>query len=104
MVSKRFAHVRACITRPSIIIHCAREPLIGWTSTVSAAGAVAFPLQLGTSRIYPQKNTLTIDFIPADIVSNAIIMLTAYTGQAPKQPTFPIYHLASSGTNPCTLW
>jgi hypothetical protein len=42
--------IRVCVTRPSMITQCSLEPMIGWTDTVSAVGANAFPFILGVSR------------------------------------------------------
>jgi len=35
------------INRPSIIINCAREPIVGWCDSIAAAGASAFPAGMG---------------------------------------------------------
>jgi hypothetical protein len=40
-----------------------------------------------------------LDFIPGDLVSNAILVSTAYSASLPES-TFKIYHNASSVTNP----
>lgn len=42
--------LRVVINRPSLIIHCAKEPVVGWTDTVSAVGTVIFPLSMGFAR------------------------------------------------------
>ena len=85
------------INRPSMIVHCSKEPFVGWTDTVSACGIVAFPLWMGMMQsIYLPDGPR--DMITADLVSNAIIVTTAYTAQQPY-PLFKIYHNASSVQN-----
>lgn len=90
--------LRTVINRPSLIIHCAKEPFVGWTDTVSAVGTVVFPLSMGfiKNAYIPQGYR---DIIPADYVSNAVVASTAYIGQQPG-PCFQIYHNSSTVANP----
>lgn len=97
--------VRTVISRPSGIIACAMEPLIGWTDTVSAGGAVGFPLAMGIQRNFHSREG-PADVIPADIVSNAILAITAHAGRLPT-PELTIFHMASSVAKPVrinTFW
>jgi fatty acyl-CoA reductase len=70
-------NIRLVINRPSIIIGCCREPIIGWCDSVAAAGVVIFPSAMGISSNYHVKDVKT-DLIPADIVTNSILVTTAY--------------------------
>jgi hypothetical protein len=72
-------NIRLVINRPSIIINCSREPLVGWCDSVAAAGSVAFPSGMGITANFHLPNFYP-DLIPADIVSNSILVTTAYTG------------------------
>lgn len=91
--------LKVVISRPSIIIHCSQEPFVGWIENLSAAAGVAFPFMMGMARslFLPEKNIL--DFIPCDIVSNAIITVTAHIGKSPK-PLCKVYHMTTSSSNP----
>ena len=72
-------NIRLVINRPSIIINCSREPLVGWCDSIAAAGSVAFPAGMGITSNFHLPNFYP-DLIPADIVSNQILVTTAYTG------------------------
>ena len=71
-IERHRGNLRTVILRPSVVVACCREPFTGWTDTVSAGGGIGFPMSMGI-----QKNFHTFDgptdFIPGDIVSNAII-------------------------------
>lgn len=96
---ERYArHHRVVINRPAAVCHCAREPLVGWTETVSAPGMFCFPAYMGMLRTYYLPKGIK-DIVPADICSNAIIATTAYGSSKPKG-FFQIYHNNSTGQNP----
>jgi Male sterility protein len=44
------AELPCCILRPSIIAAAEKEPLIGWTDTLSAAGALSYAGGIGVLR------------------------------------------------------
>lgn len=89
---------RLVINRPSMIVHCAKEPFIGWTDTVSAVGTISFPMGMGMLKTFYLPNGAR-DIITADTVSNAILVSSAYIGQKPE-PCFQIYHNTSTVCNP----
>lgn len=68
------------ISRPSAIVACAREPFVGWTDTVSAGGAIGYPMAIGIQKNFHSRDG-PADIIPADIVSNAILAVTAHAGR-----------------------
>jgi hypothetical protein len=72
-------NIHLVINRPSIIINCAREPLVGWCDSIAAAGSVVFPSGMGITANFHVPN-FHPDLIPADIVSNQILVTTAYSG------------------------
>lgn len=100
-LTKHRGNVRLCIIRPSIIISASREPLPGWTDTVSAAGAVAYNVASGMGRVYKIRNVVA-DFIPGDIVSNAMLVCAAYTAKLPT-PQMTLFQTTSSVANPCNI-
>jgi fatty acyl-CoA reductase len=72
-------NLRLVINRPSLIINCAREPIVGWCDSIAGAGGVVFPAAIGVSRNF-HLNNVKMDFIPADICTNSILVTTAYAG------------------------
>lgn len=73
----RPAHLPCVILRPSIIAAAIREPLPGWTDTLSAAGGLSLAGGSGVLRYVYGKEDNIADIIPVDYVSNAILVSTA---------------------------
>lgn len=90
----RPANLPVVILRPSIIAAAIREPLPGWTDTLSAAGGLSLAGGTGVLKyVYAKKDNIA-DIIPVDYVSNAIIVATAINARKPPQLT--VVHSASS--------
>jgi fatty acyl-CoA reductase len=87
------------LIRPSIIIGAAKEPMAGWTDTISAAGGLSLVGGIGIVNWIHGDPLNVADLIPVDIVSNMIIVGTAI--QANK-PNLRIVHSASSHRRPLT--
>lgn len=69
--------------RPSIITSSIKEPCPGWTDTLSAAGGLSFAGGIGIIRMINGKMHNIADLIPVDIVSNSIIVSTAFSANKP---------------------
>jgi fatty acyl-CoA reductase len=50
-LKKVYGKLKCAIVRPSIIICSAKEPLVGWTDTMSAGGGIAMGVALGLMRV-----------------------------------------------------
>ena len=75
--------MRIVILRPSAILSTLSQPFEGWIDTASGIGHVTFPLAMGWSQIeHIGSEDQIIDFIPAEFVSNGILM-TAATVHSP---------------------
>lgn len=80
-LQKKHGKLRLLISRPSIVISALKEPLEGWTETLSAGGGLIFAAMIGmVNYIYCSNPNSKLDMIPCDYVSNMIIVATAYTG------------------------
>lgn len=86
-------NVPMVIVRPAIIMSSYKEPYEGWTDTISAGGAILFSTGIGALRVIHMDQTNSLDMIPVDLCSNAIIATTAHSVH---NPGFKIYHCASS--------
>jgi hypothetical protein len=73
---KNKGNLKCVIWRPSIISSAMREPMPGWTDSLSAAGGLTLLASLGVvKRAYkPLENPF--DMIPVDIVSNGCLVAT----------------------------
>lgn len=85
-----------------MIYGCVREPMPGWVDQVTPLGGVGFPLALGMARSFYFTNVF-LDFIPGDIVTNQIIVATAFATTTPV-PEFRIFHNSMTGSNPTKVW
>jgi hypothetical protein len=87
------------IVRPSIIGGALKEPMAGWTDTISAAGGLSLTGGIGiVNWVHGDKNNIA-DLIPVDIVANTILVGTAL--QANK-PSLKLCTSASSQKMPLT--
>ena len=85
--------------RPSIIAAADKEPLPGWTDTLSAAGGLSVAGGVGVLNYLNSKIDNIADIIPVDFVSNAIIVSTVMCA---NKPGLTIVHSNSSNVNPVT--
>jgi fatty acyl-CoA reductase len=97
---KRLPHLPTLIVRPSIVGACYRDPMPGWTDTLSALGGLGFAAGLGILNYANTKITRIFDLIPADFVCHNTIVGTAL--QAGK-PTLTVVHASSSDSNPIDI-
>lgn len=95
-------NLRLIINRPTMIYGCVREPMPGWVDQVTPLGGVGLPLALGMARSFYFTNVF-LDFIPGDIVTNQIIVATAFATTTPV-PEFKIFHNSMTGSNPTKVW
>jgi len=102
MLKKKHGNLRITIVRPSVIISCEREPFLGWTETLSAAGGLTFAFSMGLLHFVHTTKKMTVDLVPCDYVSNGILAATAYTGLGPPA-TLNLLHASSSSSRPVTM-
>ena len=96
---RRNPNLPTVIIRPSIIVGAMKEPALGWTDTISAAGGLSLIGGMGVINFIHGKTSNIADLIPVDIVSNLIIVSTA---QQAKKPELKVIHCSSSNRRPIT--
>lgn len=90
----------ACVLlRPSIIAAAIKEPLPGWTDTLSAAGGLSLAGASGVLNYVYGKYDNIADIIPVDYVCNAILVATALKA---NKPGLTVVHSNTSHKNPVT--
>jgi hypothetical protein len=77
---KNKGDLNVCILRPSIIASSYRQPTPGWTDSLAAAGGLTMLAALGIIKNMFSTGNTVFDLIPADYVTNSIIIVTAFTG------------------------
>lgn len=73
-LKKKQSRIPISVVRPSIIICCYKDPFIGWTDTLSAAGGITFGIGTGLMQNMHADTSSIIDCIPCDTVTNSVII------------------------------
>jgi len=101
LLAERREHVPLLIFRPSIIGASYKEPSPGWLDTVSAASALYVTAGMGIMKFMLAHRPDRIgDQVPADIVSNALIVATADI--ASQFNRMNVIHVGTSKNKPLT--
>lgn len=98
---KNRGDLRVVLLRPAIIASAVEEPLPGWTDSLSAAGGISLLTGLGLINFINAKGDNKFDMIPVDIVTNSILVATAYAISQP--PKMEVYNSGTSVSNPITM-
>jgi hypothetical protein len=93
------ADMPCLIIRPSIIQAAIKEPLPGWTDTLSAAGGLSLAGSVGVLEFVYSKEYNIADIVPVDYVCNAILVGTALEA---NKPGLTVCHSSTSHVNPIT--
>ena len=99
---KRLNTIPISIIRPSIIISCYKEPLRGWTDTLSAAGGLTYAVSIGLIKNIKAKATSIFDIIPCDYVTNLIIAQTVHHSTM-RKTNLQVSHSSSGYLNPTSI-
>lgn len=94
---KRRPDLPVLLVRPSIISGAWKEPVPGWTDTISAAGGISLGGGIGIINWVHGHGDNLADLIPVDIVSNIIVAGTALQA---GDPCLRVVHSTSSQRNP----
>ncbi|XP_075165878.1 putative fatty acyl-CoA reductase CG8306 [Haematobia irritans] len=104
-VAKASTRFACGIVRPSMITAAWHEPIPGWTISKNGPQGFIMGAAKGVIRRLPLDDKLIMDYIPVDVVTNAIITTGYYVdalkvknGNKPDQ--LQIFHLTSSTYKP----
>jgi fatty acyl-CoA reductase len=98
-LQKHRGNVPLLILRPAIIICSQAEPYPGWIDSLAAAGSLSILAGIGVMHYFYCETFTRADFVPVDMVSNAIIVGTAYQA---NRNSLTVMHSNSSHANPTT--
>jgi fatty acyl-CoA reductase len=88
--------------RPSIIASSMEQPFPGWTDSLAAAGGITLMGGMGLIPYINAGGQNLFDMVPADIVSNGILVSTCKQG-IDRSPKLDIYNMGTSEKNPITM-
>lgn len=91
--------VSLTIVRPAIIECALALPVPGWNEGINTSGPLMW-LCKSYFRHFPCKADLPFDVVPVDVVTSAMIVITA---AAIEHRSAPVYHIGSSASNPLTI-
>lgn len=100
---KHQGQLNCVIWRPSIIAGSVEQPFKGWTDSISAAGGLTVLGALGILKHLHIPKPNPFDMIPVDIVSNGILVATAYHGSGMDGSKLTVYNCTTSSQNPLTV-
>lgn len=97
-IKKHSGSMRTIIVRPSVVTATYREPVPGYTDTVSAGGAISFPMLMGLTKNFFLKPGGNVEACPGDVCSNSILVACCYAASTPK-PEFTIINACTSNVH-----
>jgi len=100
LVLERSKDVPVSIVRPTIIESPARGPRPGWLNTLKVADPIFAAFARAEISGFPCNKKATIDLIPVDMVSNAMIAVTA---TADHDQPYRLFQVSSSHANGITI-
>ena len=101
-LNKNKGNLPVVLFRPSIIASSMEQPFEGWTDSLAAAGGITVMTGMGLIPYINAKGTNLFDMVPADIVSNGILIATCKQG-LDQSNDIHIYNCGTSEKNPITM-
>ncbi|MGH9709631.1 MAG: SDR family oxidoreductase, partial [Candidatus Acidiferrales bacterium] len=99
LIAKRGAGLPIAIARPSIVESSLEKPFLGWNEGINTSASLSY--LLGTYfRQLPTNERKCLDIIPVDQVTRGMTLIAAALIERKHEP---LYHLATSVTNPCNM-
>ncbi len=99
LIVKRGEGLPIAIVRPSIVESSLEKPFRGWNEGINTSASLSY--LLGTYfRQLPTNERKCLDIIPVDQVTRGMTLIGAALVERKHQP---LYHLATSVTNPCNM-
>jgi long-chain acyl-CoA synthetase len=99
LLIKRGSDLPIAIVRPAIVETSVVKPFTGWNEGINTSASLSY--LLGTNfRQLPSNERKRLDVIPVDSVCQGMTLIAAAVAERRHDP---MYHLATSVTNPCDM-
>jgi long-chain acyl-CoA synthetase len=99
LIAKKGAGLAIAIVRPAIVETSLEKPFRGWNEGINTSASLSY--LLGTYfRQLPSNERKRLDIIPVDSVCRGMTVIAAAVIERRHDP---VYHLATSVTNPCDM-
>ena len=99
LIAKKGAGLPIAVVRPAIVETSLEKPFRGWNEGINTSASLSY--LLGTYfRQLPSNERKRLDIIPVDSVCRGMTLIAAAVIERRHDP---VYHLATSVTNPCDM-
>jgi fatty acyl-CoA reductase len=99
LIATRGAELPIAIVRPAIVESTLEKPFRGWNEGINTSASLSY--LLGTYfRQLPTNERKCLDIVPVDLVTRGMTLVAAALVERKHEP---VYQLATSVTNPCTM-
>ena len=99
LIAMRGGGLPIAIVRPAIVESSLQKPSRGWNEGINTSASLSY--LLGTYfRQLPTNERKCLDLIPVDVVTRGMTLVAAALMERKHEP---LYHLATSVTNPCNM-
>jgi len=99
LLARRGAGQRIAIARPAIVESSLERPIPAWNEGINTSASLSY--LLGTYfRQFPSNERKRLDLVPVDLVARGITLIGAALLEGQH---VPVYHLATSVSNPCSM-
>ncbi|HEV2299637.1 MAG TPA: SDR family oxidoreductase [Candidatus Acidoferrales bacterium] len=99
LIATRGVGLPIAIVRPAIVESSLEKPFRGWNEGINTSASLSY--LLGTYfRQLPTNERKCLDIIPVDLVTRGMTLVAAALIERKHEP---LYHLATSVTNPCNM-
>jgi fatty acyl-CoA reductase len=97
LVRDEFNNLPICIARPSIVIPSLKEPVAGWTDSITGITGLFVGGGKGIIRTALYKPGSQAEVIPVDLAINGLLCVAAVNGSCEEKPAeIPVFHLTNS--------
>ncbi|XP_014283392.1 fatty acyl-CoA reductase 1 [Halyomorpha halys] len=90
------------ISRPSVVVGIAREPLLGWTDNVNGVTGVTTAVCKGVMRVIKGRKNCKLDYVAVDIAINALI-ISGWEKSISENKELSIYNCAYADFMPVSF-
>jgi fatty acyl-CoA reductase len=99
LLARHTAGLPVAIVRPAIVESSMERPFRGWNEGINTSASLSY--LLGTYfRQFPSNERKRLDLIPIDLVTGGMTLIGAALLRRRHKP---VYHLATSVSNPCDM-
>lgn len=98
LVQREYGNLPICIVRPTVVLPAYREPIAGWVDSLNGVVGIFYAAGKGVLRSLLADPVGIVEYIPVDLVTNAIILIPKILSTTERAREIPIYHMTAHDT------